>query len=1322
MRQIVPNLIIERWLEGEMQGEMRGGVLCVDVVGFTRLTARLTAEGREGAEVMGGLLNQVFGPTIKTIYGYGGEVVSFAGDALTAVFPGPQTTVGAAMQAAAEVIKAHFADETRFETRLGSFPLSSKIGLAYGGIEWGIVGLRQRKSFFFRGEAVRAAATLAGEVGQNEIGWAGEMMLVGGAVASAVAQAELTEDVERLFFASEMGQTPVQGEFREVNSLFVAFPDDVGREQCEQMVTDMMTVVAQFGGYFNKVEFGDKGGVMLALFGAPVAHENDTERALRCVYALQERWKEVDIGWRAGLSLGTAYAGWLGSEERQEYTALGDSVNLAARLMMSAEEGEVRVATAVTAHPLFAFEWLGAQRYRGWDEAVTTYRLVGMRSVEERVFAQPLAGRSEELATIVASLERLREGRFAGVTLLYGEAGMGKSRLAYEVKQKLPWGTQLWTGQTDEMLRQPFNPFIHFLKSYFGQALSATVGENEAEFERRWAVLLGFLAGAEGAEGVVTELRRLQSVLLALVGLPVGRESLYATLDAQGRYQNSIQAIKNLILAETYRQPVLFVLEDAHWLDDASREMLVALTRQVDHYPWALLVTSRYGDDGELVAYEWAEGTAVTTIDLQQLTVKDLRYLAEGMLAGPITDQLAEMLFRKTEANPFFVQQVLYYVQEQGMLRLNERGAWELPEADFALPGHIKAILTARIDRLPPDVKDVVKIASVLGREFELKVLSYMLRAELATHIATAEKEQIWAAVSTVRYIFKHALLRDAAYDMQLRERLRQLHRRAAEAYETLYAEDKSLAYADLAYHYQLADEAVLGRKYARLAGEQAVARYAQKEGVRFFSQALGLWPAEAERERYELLLAREGVYHRLGEREKQIVDLEALLVLGEALGGEAEVEARLRRAAYEEVTGGYEAGLAMLAEAEMKARDGGWTLLAAKALWRQGSVYLTQGNNEKATELFEQVLAEAEAVEAYDLLADSWWGLGVMAKEAGDYEKALAHYRASLAQHERTGRQERISACWNSMGVVMDDLGRYEEARAHLEQALRIRQEIGDKKGESVSLNNLGVVMWNQNDMAGSRDYFERSLALVREIGDQRVAGICLGNLGEIAHHQGDLDGARSYYEQALVIDEAIGYRWGEGMRRANLSLLAVHEGDVEEALRWAEEGVVIAEEVGSHYLQGYTLLRRGHALLAAGRAGEAGMVYEQVAGMRAEKGQGGLVEAWAGLAAVAADEGDWEKAVEWVERIMPQLDKGLAGSVFDPVSVALVCYDVWREVGELERAEGVLRMSYTDLQERGEAIADPVLRRMFWEGLPSHRRVMKEGGSRFELGVDAH
>jgi predicted ATPase len=343
----------------------------------------------------------------------------------------------------------------------------------------------------------------------------------------------------------------------------------------------------------------------------------------------------------------------------------------------------------------------------------------------------------------------------------------------------------LWlTGQADPIQHEPLHAFAYLLRAYFEQRRDQAAAENSARFDTHYAALL---AGAESS--LLDDLRLFRPFVEALVGLHVER-ARSPEMDKKLRVDNAILGIRAVIRALCHQRPLMLQLEDAQWLAPSSIRTVQLLTATLDDAPLAILLTSRYRDDGTPVTIETWGSVPMYATDLGRLSDTAVQSVVESVLGPRVTEKLAAFVRAKAEGNPFFTEQLALDLHERGIL-CQQDGAWDLPlDVVAEVPSGVNAVLIARLDRLVAPVKAVVQTAVVLGREFEEPVLARMQREDQRPCIGLAEREGIWSPLDAVRYLFRHALLRDAAYDMQVQDRLKPLHRLAAETIEGLYPND----------------------------------------------------------------------------------------------------------------------------------------------------------------------------------------------------------------------------------------------------------------------------------------------------------------------------------------------------------------------------------------------------------------------------------------------------------------------------------------------------------------------------------------------------
>jgi len=1343
-------------------------VLYADISGFTPLTESLARAGAEGPEELTRLLNTCFGQVIALLAAGGGEVVKFSGDAVTALFPAAGEPPAGAVrraEAAGRAIQAAVA-RLRLATSQGPVTLQIKIGIGTGEVQaLHVGGFRGRWEYVAAGAALQQALTpMALDPGPLI---AGEP--AGPAICPLDERAAGLAGILR-HYVPEIVLSWLEGGLREwlavLRTMSVLFIGVRGLDYDQadavaalhDVVYGVQETLHRYEGTLNKVAVDDKGTVLLALFGAPPhAHEDDPVRALRCAAELAGARFAAPLQLSVGVTTGGVFAGPIGSEIRREYTVLGDTVNLASRLMAHAAAGEILCdyATYRQAHAQVRLESLRPIRLKGKAGLVRVYRhgpaavLAAPTLFAGAAASCPLVGRRAEVAGLTAALEAVEAGANR-ILIVEGEAGIGKSRLVVELtrlarERGLAW--LLGAGQSIEQ-QTPYRAWRDVFSYYF----ELDEGLSPADRRARVAHLVQEVAPDQAAR-----LPLLNDVL----ALDLPETDLTASLDPALRQQSLFLFLADLLRAWTRERPLVLILEDAHWLDSLSWELTLHAARALEAAgePFLLVLATRPVDSASPAAAPLAAlRPRATTLALDTLSPEETAALVTarlGLPAGALPVPLADLVRQQAGGNPFFAEELVLTLRDQGVIEVQApvagaasgepacRLVGDLARAAQKLPATVQGLVLARIDRLPPERQLAVKMAAVIGRTFSYAALLHLWSRH--TEIAAAALQAHLEALAVLDltpldspapdwvYIFKHIITQEVAYGTLLFSQRRSLHRTVAEWYE-LGAEGSpspggtvpAPQLALLVHHYHYAGDAEKERRYARLAGEQAAAQFANAEAVAYLSRALELTPAEDRGERYALLLARQKVYEVLGRQEAHRQDLESLQALaaedGAAAGWPAEVA--LLRSQYAEITGDYAAAIAAAREAIARAAaDGGGAAVQRTAAGhlRWGWTLYRQGEYAEAQPHLAHALQLAQEAGLTAIEANCHRSLGTVLLYQSIHDPARAHLEQALQLYRQMGERRQYAVVLNDMGNLAIDRGDYESCRSWYEQSLAIKREIGDRRGEANGLNNLGLVALDQGDYMAAFDYFEQALRIRREVGDRRGAGSALGGLGDVALALGDFEQGRAYLEEGLAIQREIGDRYAEGVSLDLLGVLCGRQGDNAAALGYGQQALRIAQEMGDRSSQAFAWTHIGRAQAGLAQAAAAAS-YEQALLIRRDLGQRGLeIEVLADLAHWELARGDPEAARARIETVLlflrPDAPDGVAllapaevvqrlAGVDDPCGILLNCYDVLAAGGD-PRASALLELAHRLLQGRAARIADEAKRQAFVNNIPSHRGI---------------
>jgi predicted ATPase/class 3 adenylate cyclase len=1296
MHRLVPQFILENYQAENFHGNFQAVCLLADVSGFSTMTDVLAQHGLHGSEVLANGMRKVFDPMIQSVMEYGGHVVGFAGDAITALFPVTESIEAAYTRAitAARDIQTYRTRNANFITPYGQFNISVKIGLGAGEARWRIVVAAdgKRATYYFHGSSIDAAVnslnlaksgqivlcpvavTTMGSIisGQQE----GEYFLLEGFSGSIPEPVIINipapnSDHLRVFCSDEVSTHQLTGEFRPAVNLFIGIQLDSEREiYLEAFLQRLFTLQDLYGGLFSRVDVGDKGTNLLMFWGAPLARENDVERALGFMLELL---KGTSFPMKAGITYRLAYAGYMGGSLQEEYTCYGWGVNLSARLMVATGAGEIWTDEEIArrAGRRFTFQHAGQQKLKGFAQEQSVFRLLKRKEDDRAVFSGEFIGRAAELETLSRFISPIWSGRFAGMLTMTGEPGIGKSRLvdAFQLSKLFTERSAHWAVcQTDEIVRQSLNPFRYWLKRYFNISESMDETQSKQAFDTKLDEIIASIPDP----GLSQTLNRTRSFLGELVDLH-WEDSLYEKLDARGRYDSTFIALSTLLRGESLKQPVIILIEDAHLLDNDTKAFLPylerTLTAELDKsYPLAILATARPEGIGVTLEYSPSE-----EISLSVLGHSDLLQLAEDLLGGTTAPSLLRILEQRTEGNPFFVEQIIRFLQEEGKLEESRLG-WQIAAEQTleSLPTDISSILVSRLDRLNREVKEVVQTASILGREFELRLLSQMLYDDksLPEKVQYAVDADILSLLTEIRYIFRHALVRDAAYNMQLRARQRELHQIAVNAFEILYQDQLSPHYVEIAYHADRAGLSDKAKKFYVLAGADAAQAYKNSLAIESYTRALALSSIKDIQERIELLLARVALYRIVADHDGQEQDL---------------------------------ATLELLAEKQKNNRN------RAIVALRQADFAFDSGEFQEAQRLAESAIKFAESVNALDVVANAYRNLPLALARQGHILQAIQAAQTGLPLTQQMGDLESEGQTLNQLGLIMIEQNEIKQAKAYFDRSLTLARASGNRRLEAQVLNNMGVISGLiENDYSNARILYEKTLEIAREIGNRTGEGQAVGNLGWAASMIGDFEKAHNYYLKRLTISRETGNRSQETYAMINLGAMKISQEIYSDALEYEEHALNLAHKIGDPSAEAWASTFLGYAYLGLGNYREATHTFQTALDIRYSLGQQTLaMEPLAGLAQVEMDQDQLSAALDYIENIISYLKEGgsLEGTE-EPLRIYLTIYLAFLKNHD-SRAKGVLEDAYALLKEQAQKIQEKTPREMFIQNVPWRRQI---------------
>ena len=868
------------------------------------------------------------------------------------------------------------------------------------------------------------------------------------------------------------------------------------------------------------------GDAILAFFGAPIAHEDDAERAVRAGLDIVEgigpyreevraRWG-IDFDVRVGINTGLVVVGEVGSDLRVEYTALGDAINMAARMEQTAQAGTIQVSadTHRLVAPLFEFEDLGEIEVKGRDEPVPAYRALHPKAERGRVrgiegLDAPLIGRDSEVRTLMDAVAALRQGRGQIVSLM-GEAGLGKSRLIAELRQALVVESRAGTGSSNGSeiawhegrclsyeATAPYTPFSDLLSGYFGLR-DGQQGANGTDSYETLKAAVGSL--------MPDRVDDVAPYLAMMLGLsPAGPDAeLVRYLQPPQVRDRAFRATRELFERMAADRPLVLVFEDMHWSDPTSLDLVAQLMEMTDRAPVMMIMIFRPGRQEsswrlhETGARDYAGRYSAVT--LEPLDAESSRHLVGSLLhIEDLPESVRALILKKAEGNPFFVEEVVRSLIDSGLI-VREDDHWRATSeiADIAVPDTVAGVITSRIDRLNEKSRRAAQTASVIGREFGFDILQDAHDAgqdlgELVMDLQQRELIHEKDVDPRLVYMFKHALTQETVYSTLLLSTRREMHRRVAECLEQIDKENVN----DIARHYMESREQGRALPYLAEAGDRAARAYSTNEAIGYYTQALQVLSGDGVQ---DLSLAKR-VYEGLG----------GALTFGQRVG---------------EAVENYHTMLHV-------AQEHGDLPMQVSALNKLGWVTaLMQGQFPEAEEHL--VDAERLALECDDLsgLAELHMTYCYLRIPFGNFEDAVDH----LNESDRIGREldleePRLFGLTHKAQTLLY-MTRFEDAWAVTQEAVHLAKELGNRKwlSELVGFPTAFYHLRN-GDLDATSEAAEQGLNIAAQIGAVEQEGYGSFMAGLTSWLRGDYERAISFQERTAQTGRACGFPFIEAM-----------------------------------------------------------------------------------------------------------------------------------------------------------------------------------------------
>ncbi len=1184
----VPRLVVD-WLRNDPDARYRrvhGSLVFVDISGFTKLAERLARKGKVGAEELSDTLDGTFTELLSVAYDYGAGVVKWGGDAVLLLFEG-DAHEARACRGAVEMQRM-LRRVGRIRTGSGTVVLRMSVGVNTGAFDFFLVGESHRE-LLIAGRAATETTLLEAVADAGEV-------VVGPATAAALPARHVGEAKEPGYLLrgappaplspadspGDVGDLPIEQclpvairphllstvrepehrniavafvEFRGTDALIEERGGDEVAAALHECVCAVQDAVDRHRVTFHETDISKDGGKILLLAGAPRSVGDDEERLLRAVRAILDA--RVPLPLRIGVNCGPVFSGDFGPPYRRTFSIKGDAVNLAARLMGKAETGQIVASDEVVrrSRTVFALEELEPFLVKGKSAPIHAHTVAAVRGRSGPSAETPLVGREAELGTLLDALAAAKDwqGRYVEVA---AEPGMGKSRLIDELRARAEGVTVLSTACIEYESATPYYAVRPLLRTLL--RLEEPDGPG----------------AAERLTSLVAELAPRLIPWLPLLALPlqidVPPTPEVDSLEDEFR-KSRLEEVVQELLGLGLLAPTIMIFEDIHWMDEASRDLLGVLVDHVEDRPWLLVATTRPSPAGLERRHPWTR-----RIELEALAESDAAQLLEDATTdAPLPPHQLEVLRNRALGNPLYLRELVAAAQRLG-------GVDGLPET-------VGGVIGAQIDRLDAADRTALRRAAVLGVTFEERLLGTVVEGMSTIEFCNRLGEFLETSPGRIR--FRHALVRDTAYEGLSYRRRRELHGIVGDA--LLREEGDAAEPALLSLHFYEAQRHAEAWRYSFVAGQQAKALYANVDAETLLRRAIEASKRLHDVDGSELAAALESlgeVRVRLGEHASGFAALREARRLVQTDPAET-ARLMLREAAAQGRLGRQTQALRCIRRA-LRILEGvpGAAAQAQRAhcyAWH-GAIRARQGRSLETTEWCRRAIDEATGVDARHALAHAYYLLDYALVALGRNEEAVYSERA-LAIYEELGELPEQAAILNNLGMFAYFENRWDRAIEFYRRAEEIWERSGDRWLASLATGNRAELLSDQGRFEEAEPLLKSALRIARAAGSTaRAADIC-DFYGRLAARVGRFEEAHALLEEAHAEYQSAGARGELLMIDARIAECLAFEGRAEEALARVEAALDLLPRLeGVFVVLPYLLRIRGWALLALGRVDE--------------------------------------------------------------------------------------------------------------------------------------
>ncbi|MDY6786494.1 MAG: tetratricopeptide repeat protein, partial [candidate division WOR-3 bacterium] len=1159
----------------QQTGAINAYIISCDICRFTPMLESLLEKRKEGAEITGEILNMTFGKATDLVYGTGGFITNFAGDAFTALFP-INKDIRSILNISSTIID--IANSTVDRTTQKRIDI--RIGISRGPVNWYI----NDNTYYFLSNSITRASSVQQRAPRNKVSFdktlkhdidktdytyqydrSSRLFILKNRQSLDIPDMKPANFADNTpYFPEILTHLQSSGEFRKTAPVFLNFPLELRISEIEHIVEYTRQVTEEMNGYFNKTDFTDKGGVILSVFGAPTASEHMIENAIGLAEKIRERFPDVNI--TAGIDYGITYAGFIGSSIWQEYTVLGDIVNTASRLS-TIKNNAINVSRTIK-EQLTSYETkhIGNFKLKGKSRRCPVYKITSRKSHIFR-FSSPFVGRDRETVILENHLRAIY-GKDNTCIFIEGESGIGKTRFVYQTLKDM-----------------------HL--NYFYTAADAVEYESLAPLRQLYAGLMNFNqhdSDSEKRKSIEKYVKdhfrdRYDTFVPYLLDLySIEQTETIKSLSAKEKLETLLFILKEIMLERAKQSPFVIVLDDMMWSDEDTIDFI--------NY----LFAEKTSNIGLIVIFR--EKNRITdkinikhsSIHLENLSYSGVKKYLNTYFSSPVDKQSIDLLWEKSEGNPLFLEQLTMHIAENNLID-KKAGFISFTSSGWEMPANIDRLIVSRLDSLSAPTRDTIKKASVLGKEFEILLLKMLSDSKRVNDcLREGEVNKIITLITKHLGLFRHTLLYEIAYSMQFESTLKEIHAKVADLYEDVYKDNLKPYYEKLYHHYSRAGNKEYSLKYLEKSIVKNVESYSNETALSLIKEMLSN-DLKADM-RIDILLFNVRVLKHIADYDKALSTCNDIINISDDFP-ERMAEALKHSGEIMWSLGKYDKSIEYYNRAFEIFKDLNMELSMAGIYESIGLVHYNQGEYDKAYSDYDKALALAGS--SSELQNSIYSNIGLVLYRQGEFDKAMKYYEKALSDARKKADLNKQAILHLRIGLIYRNKDDYERALEHYNISLRLNRKIGNRRSEAIVLGNIGQIYFDTGRNSKVLDYFFKALDIDRDIDNLENETIVLGNIANFYATLGEHSKSMQYYKEAIAIDRKIGNRWSEAIDLGNLAEVYRLQDKYDDADENFKLCIDIIRKMNARFPLAHFLLKRAELLCTMHKTDEARALAEE-------------------------------------------------------------------------------------------------------------------------------